>query len=341
VKRALVACIALIGVLAAAPVARAQMDLSQVSGQPLPSPDLPAGTVSVRVIRGTVTNNVAGQPVDITVDGKMQRVTTDGNGRAQVSGLRTGAQVKAATVVDGQRIESKDFSIGSTGIRVMLVAGLAAPGAPAASAGAAPVNVPPVAGTVTLGPESRVVAEFVEDRLNVYYLMDIVNAGPSPVTTGGPITIDLPREARGAFLLQDSSKQATISGAHVVVVGPFMPGRTPVRAGFEMPVRSGVAHISSKLPVALPQLIVIVQQVGGLDLESRQLTAKRDVTDQGERILAATGPAIAAGQTLDFSITGIPHHADWPRYLALALAGTFMTAGLWAGFAARPSRRKA
>ena len=47
----------------------AQMDLSQVSGQPLPSPDLPVGTVTVRVIRGAVTNNVPNQDVEISVDG--------------------------------------------------------------------------------------------------------------------------------------------------------------------------------------------------------------------------------------------------------------------------------
>jgi hypothetical protein len=338
VKRALVG---LIVVLAMAQLARAQMDLSQVSGQPLPSPDLPAGTVSVRVIRGTITNNIVNQPVDIAVDGKTQRVTTDANGRAQISGLKAGAQVKAVTVVDGQRLESKEFAIGSSGIRIMLVAGLAAQGNQPGPAGTPPAMRPAVPGTVTFGPESRVVAEFAEDRLTVYYLLDIVNAGSSPVTTGGPILIDLPREARGAFLLQDSSKQASVNGDRVVVLGPFAPGNTSVRAGFEMPVRGGVAHISSKLPVALPQLIVIVQQIGGLDLESHQLTAKRDVTDQGERILVATGPAIAAGQTLDVSITGVPHHPEWPRYLALALAGTFMTAGLWAGFAARPSSRKA
>jgi len=319
--------------------ALAQMDLSQVSGQPLPSPDLPVGTVSVRVIRGAVTNNVANQPVEVTVDGKTQRVTTDANGRAQVSGLRQGAQVKAATVVDGQRIESAEFAIGSTGIRVMLVA--AAGGAAAVSGGAPAANAAPTPGTVAFGPESRIIAEMADDRLNIYYLMDILNGGPAPVDTGGPLVIELPREARGAFLLQDSSKQATVSGARVVVTGPFAPGKTSVRAGFEMPVSGGVAHLVSKLPATLPQFIVIVQQLGGLDLESRQLSTKRNVTDQGERILVGTGPGIPAGQSIDLAITGLPHHATWPRYVALSLAGAFMTAGIWAGLTAGARRRKA
>jgi hypothetical protein len=322
-------------VLCAIPVSTfAQMDLSQVSGQPLPSPDLPAGTVSVRVIRGSVTNNVTGQAVDVTVDGKTQRVTTDASGRAMISGLRQGAQVQAVTVVDGQRIASKEFAVGSIGIRVMLVAA-----GGGAAAGPSP-SAPAVPGAIAFGPESRIVAEMAEDRLTVYYLMDVVNASAAPVDPGGPVVVELPREARGAFLLQDSSKQATVSGARVVVTGPFAPGTTAVRAGFEMPTTGGTAHLVSKVPAPLPQLIVIVQQIGGLDLESTQLSGKREVTDQGERILVGMGPAIAAGQSIDVAITGLPHHASWPRYLALTLAGAFMTAGIWAGFAAGPRRRR-
>src|SRR5205814_1770372 len=143
-----------------------------------------------------------------------------------------------------------DFKIGSTGIRVMLVASdsnapngppNAAPGAPAAVAAG-----PALKGTVVFGPESRIVAEMSEDRLNVYYLMDVVNNSQVPVDIGGPLIIDLPREARGAALLPDSSKQATVNGARVIVLGPFAPGSTHVRAGFELPTSVGVAHVSSK-----------------------------------------------------------------------------------------------
>src|SRR5689334_9174008 len=102
--------------------AAAQMDLSLVSGQPLPSADLPAGTVTIRVIRGAVTNNVVGQKVDVTVDGAVRSLTTDNGGRVELTGLKPGTRVQATTVVDGERIESKPFAIETTGIRVMLVA---------------------------------------------------------------------------------------------------------------------------------------------------------------------------------------------------------------------------
>jgi hypothetical protein len=95
------------------------------------------------------------------------------------------------------------------------------------------------------------------------------------------------------------------------------------------------------LPANLPQVIVIVGQTGGLDLTSPQLTNKRELTDQGDRIIAGTGPALSAGQTLELAVTGLPHHALWPRYLALALAGSVMMLGIWAAVVAPPRRRTA
>jgi hypothetical protein len=330
-------CAAVLILLFAGPAA-AQMDLRQVSGQPLPSPDVPAGTVTVRVIRGSLANNLVGQVVDVTVDGSKRSLTTDANGRVQVSGLRPGAQVKAVTVVNGERVESKDFAIGSTGIRVMLVA-TDPNGAVSAPAAPAPVG-PAIPGTVVFGPESRIVAEMADDRLNVYYLMDIMNGGTTPVDIGGPLTIDLPRETRAASLLPDSSKHATVNGARVIVLGPFAPGPTRVRVGFELPTAGGVAHISSKLPATLSQVIVIAAQTGGLDVVSPQITAKREVMDEGQRILVGTGPSLQAGQVLQVDITGLPHAARWPRYVALTLAGSIMLTGIWAAVAASPRRRR-
>jgi hypothetical protein len=329
-------------VLLAAPLlAQVEMpDLKQVSGKPLPSPDVPVGTVTVRVIRGSFSNNLVGQTVDVTVDGKTRSFTTDANGRVEIPGLKPGTHVKAVAVVTGERLESEEITMASSGVRVMLVA-TDPDTAKREAEDQKLARGPAVKGLVVFGPASRVVAEMAQDRLSVYYLFDILNTARSPVDIGGPLIVELPREARGASLLQDSSKQATASGARVTVLGPFAPGTTPVRVAFELPYTGGTAEIASRLPAALQQLIVIVAQVGGLDLASPQITAKREVTDQGERIMVGTGPAIQAGQTLNVEITGLPHHPVWPRYLALAIAGSVMTAGIWAAAAVRPRRRSA
>jgi hypothetical protein len=329
--------------LAVAIPAYAQMTpelLKQASGQPLPSPDLPAGTISFRLFRGMVTKNIVGQKVDLTVDGKARTMTTDSAGRVEVSGLASGTRVKATTVVDGERLESQEITIGTTGIRVMLVA--TDPDAAKAEAGNKALAVgPPAKGSVVFGPESRVVMEMRDDRLNVYYLFDIQNAQQTPVDIGGPILLDLPKEARGASLLEGSTKQATAAGTRVTVLGPFAPGATNVQVAFELPYSGGTARLTQRLPANLPQVIVIVGQTGGLDLTSPQLTNKRELTDQGDRIIAGTGPALSAGQTLELAVTGLPHHALWPRYLALALAGSVMMLGIWAAVVAPPRRRTA
>src|SRR6516162_4541745 len=56
-------------------------DPKQMSGIPRPVDDLPAGSISVRLIRGSLSNNIAGHPVDLRVAGKVRTVKTDDNGR--------------------------------------------------------------------------------------------------------------------------------------------------------------------------------------------------------------------------------------------------------------------
>src|ERR1700681_3708694 len=84
-------------------------DPRQMSGIPRPVDDLPARSVSVRLIRGDLSNNIANQPVDLQVSVKVQPVKTADAGRAQFDGLPPGATLKAVSVVDGERLESQEF----------------------------------------------------------------------------------------------------------------------------------------------------------------------------------------------------------------------------------------
>ena len=100
------------GVLAREPQAGGPMmpDPKQMSGIPRPVTDLPTGHVSVRVIRGQLSNNIQGQPVEMQAAGKVVGAAkTDENGRAEFSGIAAGTTVRAVTTVDGERLESQDF----------------------------------------------------------------------------------------------------------------------------------------------------------------------------------------------------------------------------------------
>ena len=101
----------------------AMPDARQMSGIPRPVDDLPGGTVSVRLVRGDLSNNIVNHPVELHVGGKVTVVATDENGRAQFGGLTPGAPLKAVAVVDGERLESQEFAApAGGGIRMLLVA---------------------------------------------------------------------------------------------------------------------------------------------------------------------------------------------------------------------------
>src|SRR5919108_5762644 len=70
--------------VAAAPAAAQMPDPKQMSGMPLPVGDIAAGTITVRVIRGQLTNPLPGQTVELTGAGETRRARTDEAGWGQV-----------------------------------------------------------------------------------------------------------------------------------------------------------------------------------------------------------------------------------------------------------------
>ena len=76
--------IAVVAIVVAVP-AYAQVNMpdpSAIAGVPLPAPELPNATVSLRVVRERMGNNVAGQEVTLTVGSTPRKATTDEQGRA-------------------------------------------------------------------------------------------------------------------------------------------------------------------------------------------------------------------------------------------------------------------
>ena len=148
-------------------------DPKQMSGIPRPVTDLPDRAISVRVIRGQLSNNLTSIPVELHIGSKVQKVVkTDDAGRAQFNDVPAGATVKAVTVVDGEHLESQEFPSPTTGgVRLLLVATdkIAAGGSGTASA------APAISGTVSLGGQSRIVMEPGDDTVQIYYLLEIVN----------------------------------------------------------------------------------------------------------------------------------------------------------------------
>lgn len=308
----------------------AQMpDAKRMSGIPLPVPDLAPGTVTVRVVRGSMANVVADQPVELSGGPSPMIARTNDSGRAEFSGLRAGTTVKASTTIDGQHLESQEFTVPAAGgIRVALVASAPQAGQPAAGDQQS-AQRPAKPGVVVLGQGSRLVVEMGNEALSVFNLFEIVNASQDPVQTGTPIVFELPTAAVGAGALEGSSPQATVAGKRVTVAGPFAPGSTIVQFGYSLPIKTGTLKLDQKLPVALDQFSVMAQKVGSLRVESAQISEQREMPLRGETLIVGKGPGLRAGDTISLTFSGLPHAPTWPRNTALALALVIFAGGLW------------
>ena len=300
-------------------------DPRAMSGIPLQVPDLPVGTVTARVIRGALTNPLKGETVEL-IGPSPARAQTDESGRATFTALAPGTRVKAVVVVDGERIESGEFQVPAAGgTRVMLVAG-----ATGESTAAPLAKEPAVRGTVVLGDQSRFVLELGDDALNVFNIVQIVNATPRPVDAGGPLVFELPAESVGAGMLEGSAPNAVAAGKKVTVTGPFAPGNTIVQFAYSLPLGSEQIVVAQKMPAQLTRLTVIAQKIGGMQLASPQVTQRREMAADGQTYIVAEGGAVQAGETVTLTLSALPHRASWPRNVALAIAAVVLGAGAWA-----------
>ncbi len=331
---ALVAVIA--GLLGAAAVQAqvAMPDATQMSGIPLPAPELTTGSLSVRVVRERMGNNIAGQSVSVTSNGTTKTATTDAEGRAEFSGFTPGAAVIATAEVDGEILVSQEFPLPARGgVRVALVAGATAAAAKERQAAEAAAKEPARQGVVVIGGESRLVFEFQSDVLTGFYILEIVNNARTPIDPGEPLDIPLPDDITSPTLMEGSSRQATLRGNTVRITGPFAPGTTSVQVGFSIPDHGSTYTLNQKWPAAFEQVFVAAEKIGDMSVESTQLPKIETINAEGGKtFVLASGGRLAAGDTLAVTLRNLPAHSRIPRYTAVGLGALILVAGLFLAF---------
>jgi len=302
---------------------------SEMAGIPLPSVDLQNGSVSVRLIREVLGNNLANHPVELRVAGETRTVLTDENGRALFEGIPS-SRVSVSATVEGEVLGSQEFTVPVRGgVRIMLVAGVGVgSGAGGAVESAAPVPARP--GTVTLGGDTRWIVELSEEAVEVYYLLEAANNASGAVTPPEPVGFNLPAEAQGSTLLEGSSPQVRLDGSRVSVEGPFRPGLTPVNVAFVLPYSGGELTIEQRVPVAVEQVAIVVEKRGDMQLRSPQITQEREMNTATGTFLVAGGPGMDPGGILSIQLTGLPYHSRVPRTTAFVLVGLIVAWGAWA-----------
>ncbi|HYM23337.1 MAG TPA: hypothetical protein VEU08_09015 [Vicinamibacterales bacterium] len=312
-----------------AAVARAQFqmpDPKQMSGIPRPVSDLPDHAISVRLIRGDLSNNITNHPVELKIGSKSITVKTDEGGRAQFNDVPAGVSVKAVADVDGEHLESQEFPGPSQGgVRLMLVATDKTKGP------ATEPEAPAISGAVVITDQSRIVLQPADESLEVFYLLDVENSARVPVNPTTPFAFDLPAGTVGAGVMDGSSPLASVKGTKVTVAGPFPPGHTFIQIAGEIPTESGDVDITQRFPANVQGVAVIVKKVGATTLVSPQIASQREMPADGETYIAGTGGAVAAGQPIALTVGGVPHQSRAPRFIAIALAAGVVVVGLLLG----------
>jgi len=317
--------------IATAAMAQQMPDPSQIHGRALPAPELPNGTVTVRVVREAIGNDAPGQQVRVSVGGVTKTATTDAEGRAEFTGLAAG-EARAEATVDGEVLQSQPFAVPTTGgLRVILVAGIAQAAERKKKEEAAALAAPPVKGIVVLGGQSRIVMEFNNDSLFAFYLLEIVNTARTRVDTGGPLVIELPDDAVGTQIREGSTKSAEVDGTRLIVHGPFAPGTTSVQVEFQLAFNDSTETVVQPFPVPLERTVVGIEKVGNLGLASPQFTQVAEVPAETGVFVLGQGGALQPGTPLTFTISNLPVHSRTSRYVAFGLALLIAAVGVWLG----------
>jgi hypothetical protein len=301
----------------------------------MPTPDLPNGTVSVRVIRGQLTNNLQGVSVDLIGAGEPRHAQTGADGRALFAVVPAGSTVHAVAAVNGERRESQPFEVPAQGgVRTILVFSetTSAPDGGSTSSqggGSAAPGATTSKSTLSIGGNSRVAAEFSDDTLQVFFLLEIVNRGQTAVSPSSALVFDMPTGAEGTTVLEGSTRQANAKGPRVTVTGPFPPGVTPLQIGFRLESFGRDLTLNTTFPLPLDLVAVAVQRLGPMSLKSSQLTRTSETALSGQPFIMGTGPGIPAGTALSLHLSGLPAHDPTGQYVALALAAGIVLFGIW------------
>ena len=276
----------------------------------------------MRVIRGRLSNNVPNHPVELRQGDVVETAATDAEGRATFLTLNPGQSVRAATELDGERIESQSFAVpGRGGVRLMLVG--VDPGTPV-------VDAPP--GLVTFGGESFIQIELIEESVEVYYLFELINPAQVAVAPPVPVVIELPGDAQGATVLQGSSPRTRVDGTRVELSGPFEPGVTRLRVAYILPYAGESLVLEQAFPIDLESVLMSVEQWGEVDFTSSQIVRRVEVpsdTPGGTDHVLGAGPRVGVDDALSVELTGLPHRSSRPSTITLVIALMILGIGGW------------
>ncbi len=175
-----------------------------------------------------------------------------------------------------------------------------------------------------------------DDAVEVFYILELVNRTPSPLTDPAEIQFRLPGEATQASTLEGTSSQVQVRGNLVSVTGPFQPGTTSVQVAYTLPPAGADRTIAQTFPIPWDQVQVLASKAGDLQIASPQFAGNGANANPGGAFIIGAGPSLAAGSEFTLNMTGLPTRSTAWRRVALGLVVFILVVGAWATFTARP-----
>jgi hypothetical protein len=342
---------------AAQPAAEAG-DVQNMAVRPLMVGELPVGTVTVRVGRGSLTNAAVGVDVVATVaapDGKASARTekTKADGRATFSGLPVGATFQAQTVVDDERLQTASFTIPTEGgARLMLVSKAeegaentppANPHAAAHGHGGTPAETVSDAGEGTSDPSvvrvsssSKLLIDMREDSLAVMENLVLENTSDRIFRAEhGGIAIPLPAEANGVEAIEGSSHLELDQGSTIFLREAIPPSGSPrgpaqARFGFLLPI-AGENSVTFRqpMPFGIENPVVMVPESDHLKLTAPGLQALApQADDRGVQIQIFQLASVPRNGVLSITVSGLPARSRVGQTIVTVLIAALLFAVL-------------
>ncbi len=197
-----------------------------------------------------------------------------------------------------------------------------------------PAAAKPAPGALFLGEGSHIRLEILEDRVEVMQVLHVHNRKDTDYEPQMGLELGLPS---GARQVQSNRKMLIDSSLDPVsIAGPFTPGVNLVRLRFVVPLKGQTLEYHQSFGIESEVMHVILPDIPGIDVSGRNVMNVARHHAEGLHLLVID--VGTHGGHLSFGLVGLPSRMEIGRWIALALAGIALFAGLVFGLLGGPRK---
>jgi hypothetical protein len=309
--------------------------LGASSGNALPEPSLPKGSLEVRPVDESGAP-IPNHPVALGMVGKdnainVRKAKTDAAGVARFTDLPTGDGTGYAAVIEwhGMRLGTTPFAMPPEG------------GARAEIRALTRTSDPNV---IRIGEGSRIVVELHEDSLVILEILPLENVSNKLFDPGpGAVEIPLPQGFVGGQAPAESEHPIEVRQNHGVAVhGPIPPKATilansardagqEVRFEFVLPFHSDTREVVQPMPNGIGRLEIITESTSPVTVSGPGVGERQAVKFGDRNYWVSQVDAVPPGGKLTFTLAGLPATDPTGRYVSLGLALALVAAAIYFG----------